>query len=91
MSEEVKTEKVDLEDILLLRELKHNYVAASLKGKINELEKQNSELLYDNSLIKIYLKYGLTTNDSINQSTGEIILGGEDDKSTENESDEGVS
>lgn len=85
-------EQIEPDDLYVLKELKTNILTTNLTRKLSDLEWRNAELTYETAIMKIYLKYGLTGKDSINELTGDIHIGvNNDDEGTEEQSDEGAS
>ena len=84
---------VSQEDLRVLKGLAKDMERAVNAVHNATMQKQAAELLHENTLLKIYLKYGLSSKDGFDEETGKIILGEKkyEDESTEAESDEGVS
>lgn len=59
-------EKISQDDFLTLNQLKSDQEKASYNAKM-------AELMYENALLKIYLKYELTSEDGIDPQDGKII------------------
>lgn len=84
---------VSSEDLKVLAGLANDKERAVRTLETATMQKQSIDLLYENTLLKIYLKYGLTSNDGFDEETGKIIRGDnkDEDESTEAEDAEGTS
>lgn len=69
----VVVESVSVEDFSIIKDLrtKNAFVAARAEKAI--LESRLSEAEYKNGVLNIYVKYGLTMRDSIDEATGKIL------------------
>jgi hypothetical protein len=76
---------VSKEDIDVLKGLARDKEAAARTVEVANMQSQSVDLLYENTLLKIYLKYGLSSSDGFDKETGQIIRG---DKENENEGTE---
>ena len=79
------------EDQEVLYQLKINATAANAAVEVSTLKGHASFLEYENAMLKMYLKYGLSIKDSINEATGEIRIGKENEESTDDQGDAGTS
>jgi hypothetical protein len=84
---------VSKEDLDVLKGLKNDKSRAARTVEIAGLHKQSVDLLYENTLLKIYLKYRLNSDDGFDEETGLILRGDKknEDKGTETEYAEGTS
>jgi len=80
-------EKISDEDLRVLLELQRRQEVAlkdeemsELKHKLSVLIKENANLTRKNTILKIYLKYNLTSKDSIDQNSGAIARVVEEEK-----------
>lgn len=71
MSEEEKKETPKIEDVerLTLELAKQRKLAATIAV-------ENAELAYRNLIMQLFMKYGLSAEDTIKEDTGEIVKGG---------------
>ncbi len=76
-------DRISSEDQEILYQLKMSAANANATAKVSSLE-------YENALLRMYLKYGLSVDDSINEATGEIRIGKKDEESTDDEDDAGT-
>ena len=84
---------VSQDDLKVLKGLADDMERAANAVQNATMQKQAIELLHENTLLKIYLKYGLSSKDGFDEETGKIILGDKknEDESTEAANNEGVS
>jgi len=82
--------KVTEEELKALQGTKVNATIIQLKAEAAAIESARAaaesrvaELEYENTLLKIYLNYGLTEDHVINETTGEIVKKEEADDSQE--------
>lgn len=85
--------KIDENDCRALQNLKQNSIVMQLKSEAAAVESARAlaeanvaGLKYQNVLLKIYLKYGLTENHIIDESTGEV----KEKNNAENKDDQGI-
>lgn len=66
LDNEEAQDSISKEDLELIKDAQEKFRFSSISHK-------NVELELNNSVLKIYLKYGLSEKDSIDTSTGKII------------------
>ena len=64
--------KISNEDLQIIKEFKLNKFINTLEAEKAVLENKIAELQYQNRVLMMYIKYGLTDNFIIDESSGEI-------------------
>lgn len=70
------TEKLEEVDRLALELSKANRKTALAQAEKALAQNETAELAYKYVVLQLYMKYGLTQADTINEATGEITRGG---------------
>lgn len=87
MEKEVeKTEEVSTEDLSVLKDLQRQQEVLNLQAEVTGLRKKLADVSYENTLLKVYLKYGLSASDSFDIETGKILKKEEEKDETVEES-----
>lgn len=78
-------DEISPQDFALIKDLrtKNAFVASRAEKAI--LESRLSELEYKNTVLNIYVKYGLSLKDSIDESTGKILRNSSQEERGHNE------
>ncbi len=77
MAEYITSDELDaiIACIDRVRESQHVAEIAALKAENKILEATGAKLQYKNTALSLYVKYGLTKEDEIDDRTGEILKG----------------
>ena len=80
-----KKEFIDKDDLIVLRSLKakHDFDILYSENSINK--ERVSELNYENSLLKIYIKYGITLDGGLDYKDGRIVRKKKKEEKNDNE------
>ncbi len=76
MTQNEEQKLVSAEDLNTLQTIKNSITILQLRAEKTALEVRYAQKEYENILLKIYMKYGMESTDSINESTGEILREG---------------
>jgi len=71
--------KISIDDLKVIREFRLNLTVHSLQVEKAVLESEKADLQYENTMLRMYVKYGLSNEFIINEMTGEITLKGHDE------------
>lgn len=76
-------ESLTVEELNVVQSLKHQKDVTNKNSEIADLQSKVAELMYNNTILKLYLKYNLSGSDGIDDRTGQIIRNVEEDKNEE--------
>lgn len=79
------SEYIDKDDLMALRQLKAKMEYDFLASENAVLKSQVSDLNYQNSVLKIYIKYGIRSDDGLDYKDGKIIKKEEKESQESNE------
>lgn len=71
------------EELQIIQSLKNQKDSTQKNVEIASLQVKVAELLYNNSILKLYIKYGLSGSDGIDEQTGQIVRGEPDNDEKE--------